>query len=194
MAFSRAPTYDPSVTGNIMSLRTPRIVLRAWRDEDFAPFAAMNADPRVMEHFPGVLTREQSDALATRIRTSLAGKGFGLWAVDVPGTTDFAGFIGLSVPSLNVPFTPCVEIAWRIAYEHWDKGIATEGARAALDAAFGELALSEVVSFTVPGNTRSRRVMERLGMRHDPRDDFDHPAFEEGDPLRRHVLYRIRTR
>src|SRR5699024_3451239 len=99
----------------------------------------------------------------------------------------------LSVPSFEAPFTPCVEIGWRIAFEHWDKGIATEGARASLDAAFGELGLSEVVAFTVPANTRSRRVMERLGMRHDPRDDFDHPRVAEGHELRRHVLYRVRA-
>ncbi len=110
------------------------------------------------------------------------------------GVSSFVGFIGLSVPSFEAPFTPCVEIGWRIAFEHWDKGIATEGARAALDAAFGELGLAEVLSFTVTDNTRSRRVMERLGMRHDPRDDFDHPNIADGHPMRRHVLYRIRAR
>jgi RimJ/RimL family protein N-acetyltransferase len=178
----------------ITSLRTPRLVLRAWREEDLAPFAAMNADPRVMEHFVSVLTREKSDAMVTRISESIATNGFGFWAVEVPGLADFVGFIGLAVPSFEAPFTPCVEIGWRIAFEHWDRGIATEGAQAALDAAFGELGLSEVVAFTVPGNARSRSVMDRLGMRHDPRDDFDHPRIAEGHPLRRHVLYRIRTR
>lgn len=154
----------------------------------------MNADPRVMEHFPSVLTREQSDAMVDRIRTGMAKHGFGLWAVEVPGTADFVGFIGLSVPTFEAPFMPCVEIGWRIAPQHWDKGIATEGAVAALDAAFGQLGLPEVVSFTVTDNTRSRRVMERLGMRHDPREDFDHPALPEGHALRRHVLYRVRPR
>lgn len=178
----------------ITSLRTPRLQLRAWRDEDLVPFAAMNADWRVMEHFPSVLTREQSDAMVLRIRASIEKHRFGFWAVEMPGTAAFVGFIGLSVPSFDAPFTPCVEIGWRISYDHWDKGIATEGARAALDAAFGELGLPEVVSFTVSGNTRSRRVMDRLGMRHDPREDFDHPHVPEGHPLRRHVLYRIRAR
>lgn len=178
----------------IPSLRTPRLVLRTWREEDLAPFAAMNADPRVMEHFPSVLTREESDALVVRIGLSIEKNNFGFWAVEIPGTASFVGFVGLSVPSFDAPFMPCVEVGWRIAYEHWDKGIATEGARAALDAAFGQLGLSEVVSFTVTDNTRSRRVMERLGMRHDPREDFDHPALPEGHPLRRHVLYRIRAR
>lgn len=177
-----------------MSLRTPRLVLRTWRDEDRAPFAEMNADPRVMEHFPSVLTREESDALVVRIGASIEKHRFGFWAVEMPGVANFVGFIGLSVPAFEAPFMPCVEVGWRIAYDHWDKGIATEGARAALDAAFGELGLPEVVSFTVTDNTRSRRVMERLGMRRDPREDFDHPGFPDGHRLRRHVLYRIRAR
>lgn len=181
---------DPALT----SLRTPRLVLRTWRDEDLAPFAAMNADPRVMEHFPSVLTREESDALVVRIGASIEEHRFGFWAVEMPGVANFVGFVGLAVPSFEAPFMPCVEIGWRIAFEHWDRGIATEAARAALDAAFGQLGLAEVVSFTVTDNTRSRRVMERLGMRHDPRDDFDHPRLPEGHPLRRHVLYRIRAR
>ena len=177
----------------ISSLRTPRLVLREWRDEDRAPFAALNADPRVMEHFPTALTREQSDTLVDALSAAMTRNGFGFWAVEVPGIASFVGFVGLSIPSFEAPFTPCVEIGWRIAYEHWDKGIATEGARASLDAAFSELGLAEVVAFTVPGNTRSRRVMERLGMRHDPRDDFDHPRVAEGHALRRHVLYRVRA-
>lgn len=187
-----APPTRP--TSRLTSIRTPRLVLRSWRDEDRAPFAALNADPRVMEHFPSVLTRSESDALAARLQSSIDERGFGFWAVEVPGIADFVGFVGLAVPSFTAPFTPCVEIGWRIAREHWGKGIATEGARAALDAAFDELGLSEVVSFTATGNTRSRRVMERLGMRHDARDDFDHPALPEGHALRRHVLYRIRPR
>lgn len=178
----------------ITILRTPRLVLRQWRDEDLAPFAAMNADPRVMEHFPSALTREESDAMAGRLRAEIEQRGFGFWAVEVPGSAHFVGFVGLSVPSFGAPFMPCVEIGWRIAFDHWGKGIATEGARFALDAAFGELQLSEVVAFTATGNTRSRRVMERLGMRHDPREDFDHPSIAEGHPVRRHVLYRVRAR
>lgn len=178
----------------ITSLRTPRLVLRSWRESDLAPFAALNADARVMEHFPKVLTREESDAMVARISESIDQRGFGFWAVEVGGVADFVGFVGLAVPSFDAPFMPCVEVGWRIAHEHWGKGIATEGARAALDAAFGELGLSEVVSFTTPSNARSQRVMERLGMRHDERDDFDHPALPEGHPLRRHVLYRIRAR
>jgi RimJ/RimL family protein N-acetyltransferase len=194
VVFGGTSTYVGQVVAPLESLRTPRLVLRAWRDDDLTPFAALNADPRVMEHFPNVLTREESDALVGRLRAGMKRDGFGFWAVEVPGVADFVGFVGLSVPSFDAPFMPSVEIGWRIAREHWGKGIATEGARAALDAAFGELALPEVVSFTVTANARSRRVMERLGMRHDPRDDFDHPSLPEGHPLRRHVLYRVRPR
>ena len=174
------------------SLVTPRLLLRPWREADVAPFSALNADPRVMEFFPATLSRAESDAVAERIREGLAARGFGFWAVEVPGVTPFAGFVGLSVPRFEAHFTPCVEIGWRLAREHWGRGYATEGARAALDFGFGELGLAEVVAFTVPANARSRAVMEKLGMTHDPADDFDHPSVPEGHPLRRHVLYRVR--
>jgi RimJ/RimL family protein N-acetyltransferase len=172
------------------ALRTERLVIRRWLDADRAPFAAMNADPEVMEHFPSVLTREESDASAARIGEHFSVHGFGLWAVEIPGVVSFAGCVGLAVPRFEAPFTPCVEIGWRLARPHWGHGYATEAARAVLAFAFAALGLQEVVSFTVPGNTRSRRVMEKLGMTHDPRDDFDHPLVAEGHPLRRHVLYR----
>ena len=133
-----------------------------------------------MEHLPAVLTRRESDALADRIRAHFVERGFGLWAVEVPGVADFAGFIGLSVPSFEAHFTPCVEVGWRLAAELWGRGYATEGARAALDFGFERLGLEEIVSFTVPANVRSRRVMERLGMRHSPADDFDHPRASAG--------------
>ena len=145
-----------------------------------------------MEHMPGLLTRAESDAAAARIEEHFAAHGFGLWAVEIPGVAAFAGFVGLSVPRFQAAFTPCVEVGWRLAAAHWGQGYATEGARAALAAAFGELGLEEVVSFTVPGNVASRRVMEKLGMVRDPAEDFDHPALPAGHPLRRHVLYRIR--
>jgi RimJ/RimL family protein N-acetyltransferase len=114
-----------------------------------------------------------------------------LWAVEIPNITSFAGFIGLSVPRFEAPFTPCVEIGWRLAAEYWGLGYATEGARVVLDFAFDPLGLDEVVSFTASGNLRSRRVMEKIGMAHDPADDFDHPMLPEGHRLRRHVLYRM---
>ncbi len=174
-----------------LELRTERLLLRRWRAEDRAPFAAMNADPRVMEHFPALLSREESDARVGRIEAHFAEHGFGLWATEIVDVTPFAGFIGLSVPRFAAPFTPCVEIGWRLAADHWGHGYATEGARAALVFGWESLGLAEIVSFTVPGNLRSRRVMEKLGMTHDPRDDFDHPLLPEGHALRRHVLYRM---
>jgi RimJ/RimL family protein N-acetyltransferase len=172
-------------------LATDRLRLRRWRPEDRDPFAVMNADPRVMEHFPAVLSRGDSDALASAIEQHFADHGFGAWAVEVPGVTPFAGFIGLSIPRFEAHFMPAVEIGWRLAAAYWGLGYATEGAQAAMAFGFASLGLDEIVSFTTEANLRSRRVMERLGMTHDPRDDFDHPALAAGHPLRRHVLYRI---
>ena len=172
-------------------LRTERLLLRRWRPADCALFAALNADPTVMEFFPALLSREESDARIARIEAHFDRHGFGLWAVEIPGVAPFAGFIGLSIPDYETPFTPCVEIGWRLAAAYWDRGYATEGARAALAFGFDTLQLTEIVSFTVPANLRSRRVMEKLGMTHQPTDDFDHPLLPEGHWLRRHVLYRI---
>ena len=173
-------------------LTTARLRLRQWREEDLAPFAALNADPQVMEFFPKVLTRAESDAVAGRIRDHFVRHGFGLWAVEVRGAADFVGFVGLAVPSFDAHFTPCVEIGWRLAREHWGHGYATEAATAALAFGFVDRALEEIVAFTVPANIPSRRVMGRLGMRRLPADDFEHPAIAEGHPLRTHVLYRLR--
>jgi RimJ/RimL family protein N-acetyltransferase len=169
---------------------TERMRLRRWRRADRAPFAALNADPRVMEYFPSVLTREESDRSADRVDAHFERHGFGLWAVEIPGVTSFAGFTGLAVPAFDAPFMPCVEIGWRLALPFWGCGYATEAARAVVAYGFEALGLEEIVSFTVPGNVRSRRVMEKLGMTHDPRDDFDRPANPEA--FRRHVLYRLR--
>jgi RimJ/RimL family protein N-acetyltransferase len=171
-------------------IETPRLRLRGWRAEDREPFYRINSDPRAMEHFPACLTRAESDGLAQRIEAHLAARGFGLWAAEVRETGEFAGFIGLSVPTFEAHFTPCVEIGWRLDPAWWNRGLATEGASAALRFAFETLGLNEVVSFTVPANRASRRVMEKVGMCHDPADDFDHPKIPEGHPLRRHVLYR----
>jgi ribosomal-protein-alanine N-acetyltransferase len=174
-----------------VALSGGRVCLRRWRDEDREAFAAMNSDPRVMEFFPSRLSRVESDALADRIQEHFRAQGFGLWAIEIPDVAPFIGFAGLAVPRFSARFTPCVEVGWRLAFEHWGRGYATEAARLALAYGFGSLALSEVVSFTSTGNHRSRAVMERLGMRRDPADDFDHPALAESHPLRRHVLYRI---
>jgi ribosomal-protein-alanine N-acetyltransferase len=173
-------------------MRTPRLLLRPWREEDRGAFAAMNADPRVMEHMPQVLSRAESDAAAARILTHFDAHGWGLWAVEVPGTVDFAGYVGLTTVPFEAHFTPAVEIGWRLAFEHWGFGYAIEAARAALTFGFDEAGLAEVVSMTVLANRRSWRVMERLGMTRSPADDFDHPRLPEGHPLRRHILYRMR--
>jgi len=173
-------------------LRTERLLLRRWRDSDRIPFQQMNADPRVMEFFPEPLTPDASDALFGRAQEHFDRHGFGPSAVELLETGSFIGFIGLSVLEFDAHFMPAVEIGWRLAFENWGKGVATEGARAALSFGFETIGLDEVVSFTVPANLRSRRVMERLGMSHNPADDFDHPKLPEGHPMRRHVLYRIK--
>jgi RimJ/RimL family protein N-acetyltransferase len=175
-------------------LRTDRLRLRRWRSADREPFAALNADPRVMEHFPALLSRDESDARADRIQAHFDQHGFGLWAVEIVDVAPFAGFIGLSIPGFEAHFMPCVEIGWRLAAEYWGRGLATEGAGAALAFGFEALGLEEIVSYTATGNLRSRRVMERLGMTHHPSDDFDHPLLPSGHPLRRHVFYKITRR
>ena len=172
-------------------LRTDRLWLRRWLPTDRRPFAAMNADPRVTEYFTAALSREESDALVAKIQSHFDEHGFGLWAVEIPGVVPFAGFIGLAIPQFESHFTPCVEIGWRLAAAHWGRGYATEGARAVLAFGFETLGLSEIVSFTVPGNLGSRRVMEKIGMARNPADDFDYPSMPEARSARRHVLYRI---
>jgi RimJ/RimL family protein N-acetyltransferase len=172
-------------------LDTPRLRLRGWGEADLAPFAALNADLQVTEFLPAPLTRAQSDALVAGMQDSFRRHLFGWWAVEVAESGSFVGFVGLNAPSFEAPFTPCVEIGWRLARQHWGHGYATEAAGAALAYGFGPLALSEIVSFTVPANVRSRAVMERLGMSRDPASDFDHPRLPPGHPLRRHVLYRL---
>ncbi len=158
----------------------------------------MSADPAVMEHFPSTLTRAESDAVAERLKAHIERHGFGFWALEAPGVAPFIGFAGLIHVSFEAPFTPAppaiaVEIGWRLAHEHWGKGYATEAARAALAHGFGPLGLPEIVSFTTTTNTRSQAVMARLGMTHDSAGDFDHPNVEDGHPLKRHVLYRLRA-
>lgn len=165
-----------------------RILLRQWRDADLEPFAAINADAEVMRHFSAPLAREESAALFDRLRRGIDECGWGLWAVEVEGR--FAGFTGLSVPRFQAAFTPCVEVGWRLGREFWGRSLAYRAALEALQFGFGTLHLEEIVSFTACGNARSRRLMERLGFSHNPRDDFDHPSLPEGHPLRRHVLYR----
>ncbi|MBX7197116.1 MAG: GNAT family N-acetyltransferase, partial [Sandaracinaceae bacterium] len=180
------------VRARVPELATARLVLRDWTDDDLAPFAALNADPRVMEHLVARLTREQSDALAARIRRDLARRGVGLFAVheqSAAGPT-FRGFVGVSIPTFEAPFLPAVEIGWRLTVDAWGRGLATEAARAVISYAWA-LGLDELVSFTSPQNARSVRVMEKLGMTRDRAADFEHPRVPAGHPLRPHVLYRL---
>jgi ribosomal-protein-alanine N-acetyltransferase len=183
-----------------LTLTTPRLLLRPWRDDDVEPFAAMFDDPAVMAFLmPArgrMSTSEDTDraaieAIVGRVRAHFDRHGFGWWAAELKETQAFIGFVGLSHVPFEAHFTPAVEIGWRLASAYWGRGYATEGARASLETAFTRLGLDEIVSITVPANARSRRVMERIGMTRDPADDFDHPRLAEGDPLRRHVLYRI---
>jgi RimJ/RimL family protein N-acetyltransferase len=172
-------------------LETPRLRLRQWRLADRAPFAALNGDPVAMEFFPDTLTVEQSDAMAVRLEALIADRGWGMWAVEVKATGEFAGSVGLHVPRPDLPMMPCVEIGWRLLPAFWGKGIATEAAREALRVGFEDVGLAEIVSFTAVLNTRSWAVMERLGMTRDA-VTFAHPHVAAGHVLREHVLYRLR--
>jgi RimJ/RimL family protein N-acetyltransferase len=171
-------------------LRTERLLLRRWRVSDREPFAALNADPEVLRYFPLALTRQASDDLAERADADLERQGWGIWALEEQATGAFLGFTGLARPAFQAPFTPAVELGWRLARAAWGFGFATEAARAAAAFAFDELDLDELVAYTAEPNIPSRAVMHRLDMRHDPADDFDHPNVPEGE-LRRHVLYRL---
>jgi len=173
-------------------IETPRLILRQWNESDLDPWAAMNADPRVMEFFPGTNDRARSEETANRMRISLERDGYGLWAVELKHNGSFAGMIGLNDIPYSVPFEPRREVGWRLAYDAWGCGYAAEGARAALRVAFDTLGWDEVVAMTAFVNLRSERVMQRVGMVRDLTGDFDHPRIEEGHPLRRHMLYRIR--
>jgi RimJ/RimL family protein N-acetyltransferase len=174
---------------DLPSIRTERLLLRPWREQDREPFAALNADPEVMEYFPSTLTRAESDAFVDRVEAHFAEHGYGLWVAEVDGV--HAGFVGLQTVTFPASFAPAVEVGWRLARPYWGRGLASEGARAALDFAFDEEGLDHVVSFTAVDNTRSWQVMERVGMTWV--GTFDHPRVPEGHPLRLHVLYRIRA-
>jgi len=180
------------MSARLLQLDTERLRLRQWNAADREPFAQLNADPRVMEFFPSPLARAESDAMADRCEALLRSRGWGLWAVELKSSRRFVGFIGLHVPSDELPFSPCTEIGWRLAHDCWGIGLATEGAKAAIRAGFEVLGLDEIVSFTAKLNLRSRAVMERLGMRHS--QDFEHPAIPEGHALRPHSLYRLAAR
>lgn len=172
-------------------IKTERLVLRRWRDDDVDPFAAINADPSAMRFMPGVMTLEETRALIGRFEAHYQQHGFGVLAIEAPGVAPFIGFVGLQRVTFEAPFTPAVEIGWRLAPAYWGKGYATEGARAALRIGFEDLNLDQIVSFTVPANKASWSVMEHIGMTRDLNGDFDHPRMPVGHPLRPHILYRL---
>ena len=171
-------------------IKTNRLGLRKWRNEDLVPFAEMNRDPKVMEFFPNPLTEEESNSFVDRINSQFKNHGFGLYAVDELSTGNFIGFIGLSIPSFHADFTPCVEIGWRLAHKYWGKGYATEGAKACIEYAFATLKLPEALSFTATINNRSIRVMEKIGMHYS--GIFNHPKVDINSDLCEQVLYKIK--
>ena len=176
-----------------IEFETERLLLRQWTPADREPFAALNADPRVMEFFPAQLTPAESDVLADRCESLIQERGWGFWVAELKASREFVGFVGLHTPSAELPFSPCVEIGWRLAFAHWGKGLAFEAARAALRIGFRSLGLNEIVSFTAVGNSRSRAVMERLNMYES--GTFEHPHVPQTSSLRLHCLYRLpRTR
>ncbi|MEO7426114.1 MAG: GNAT family N-acetyltransferase [Fibrobacteria bacterium] len=179
-------------SGSLKVYQTPRLLLRQWKDSDREPFAEMSSDSRVMEHFPSLLSRSESDAVADKISGLIHERGWGFWALEEKSSGRFIGFTGLHIPIPELPFSPCVEIGWRLMFSDWGKGFASEAAAKALEVAFENIKLQEVVAFATIGNFRSHKVMERLGMRKDY--EFEHPGLDLESPHRKHVLYRISKR
>lgn len=174
-----------------MSITTKRLFLKKWREEDFIPFAALNACRKVCEFLPKTLSSKESDGFANKIEDHFEQYGFGLFAIEIRDTGEFAGFTGLNTVNFQAHFTPAIEIGWRLAHKHWGIGIATEAAIAVREYASNNLELKDLVSFTTENNLASRRVMEKIGMLYDKKGDFGHPNLSDSSPLKRHVLYRI---
>ena len=181
---------QPHLAMDAIEFQTPRLSLRRWRDADREPFAALNADPQVMQYFPAPVGREASDTSIDTWQSQFDAQGWSNWAAELRDSNEFIGYIGLTVPRRVLPFSPCVEIGWRLARAHWGQGLATEAARGALRIGFERLGLAEIVSFTALQNQRSRAVMERIGM-HNADQDFEHPGVPLGHALRLHCLYRV---
>ncbi len=172
-------------------LRTPRVLLRQWKESDFPEYSAMNADPEVRQYFPGLLSEAEARAEGERIRSGIAQRGWGMWALEIPGRFPFAGFVGLNVPGYEAPWMPAVEIGWRLKREAWHQGFATEGAVASVKFAFEQLQLPEIVAVSVVPNTPSHNVMHKIGMARDASADFDHPRVPPDWPLKQHILHRL---
>lgn len=172
-------------------LRTERLILRQWKESDVLPYATLNADQRVMEFMLGTMTEAETRQSIENIKKHFDTHGFGRWAVEIADAEKFIGFVGINIPTYTLPFSPCVEVAWRICADEWGKGYAPEAANEAMRDGFERVGLQEIVSFTTLTNLKSRRVMEKLGMQYCPAEDFDHPMVPEGHRLRRHVLYRM---
>ncbi len=181
----------PSFHG-VRELRTQRTLLRQWQDSDLDAWAALNADAEVRRHFSALLSRDEALDEAERMRAALTRRGWGAWALEIPGVLPFAGFVGLLVPAWSAHFTPAVEIGWRLARGAWGQGYASEAAAAAAAFALDQLQLDELVAITVPANLPSQRVMQRIGMQHDADGGFAHPRLPADHPLSRHLLYRLR--
>lgn len=188
---SVASCHNRAHARELKMLNTERLLLRPWEAKDLESFARMNADPRVMEFFPKLLTKDEVEQMIQRIQKHIDEKGFGLWAAELKETRECVGFVGLQVPAFETHFTPCVEIGWRLSREVWGKGLAVEGARSVLEDAFGRLKMSEVLAMASKNNLRSRRVMDKLGMHYVPEYDFEHPKIAPGSPIRECVTYRI---
>ena len=172
-------------------LQTERLILRTWEEFDFYAMTSINMDSKVCEFLPGTVNRDDTKAAIARWQKHYHDKGYTLYAVELKSTHEMIGFLGLMTPSFEAHFTPAVEIGWRLASKHWNQGYATEGAKAVLHYAFTQIGLDEVVSFTVVNNLASQRVMEKIGLKHNPIDDFEHPNLDKDSPLKRHVLYRL---
>lgn len=179
------------IESQMIILETKRLLLRTWKESDIESMTAINQDPKVCEFLPRIGNRASTEAMIHRFIRQYKQHGFCLYAVELKSTKEMIGFVGLDIPSFEAHFMPAVEVGWRLASRYWGKGYATEAAKAVLHYAFKELGMDEIVSFTAVDNKASRRVMEKLGMHHNPHDDFDHPTVEKDSPLKRHVLYRI---
>jgi 3-dehydroquinate dehydratase / shikimate dehydrogenase len=185
---------EQQMVGLKNDITTERLILRQWRQSDLEPFAELNADPRVREFFLGVLSREESNREVIELSRHIDNSGWGFWAVSLRQTDEFIGCIGLDEVYFKMSFSPAIDIGWRLAYNHWGKGYATEGAMAALRYGFDVINLQAIVAYTAVQNMLSRHVMDKIGMCRDPHGDFDHPDFPDDHKHKRHVLYRINSR